>query len=206
LHRQYLIGAAAGGCGQLRAADVAQLLGWTAYDSGYHGLAQKYLVQALRLAQAGNDRVMGARLLSNLSHQANYLGRHGEAAQLARAAQEGSKGVATPTVSALLYAMEARAHAGNGDDRACSTALREAENIFSRRNTADDPPWVAYFDESEMAGESAHCFRDLRKPQLAEEFVTRAIDTTDPTFTRTLSFVRMVHAATEIEWLGSVVG
>src|SRR5215469_7174605 len=33
------------------AAEVAQLLGWTAYDIGRHGLAQRYLIQALRLAQ-----------------------------------------------------------------------------------------------------------------------------------------------------------
>jgi hypothetical protein len=46
-----------------------------------------------------------------------------------------------------------------------------------------------------MAGESAHCFRDLKKPKIAEEFIHRAIETTDPTFTRTLSFIRMVHAA-----------
>ncbi|HUZ55613.1 MAG TPA: hypothetical protein VMU94_24170 [Streptosporangiaceae bacterium] len=35
------------------AAEVAQLLGWTAYDIGRHGLAQRYLIQALRLAPGG---------------------------------------------------------------------------------------------------------------------------------------------------------
>lgn len=56
------------------AAQVAQLLGWTAYDDGRHGLAQRYLLQGLRLAQAADDRMMGSRLLSNMSHQATWRG------------------------------------------------------------------------------------------------------------------------------------
>jgi hypothetical protein len=55
------------------AADAAQLLGWSAYDAGRHGVAQRYFVQGLRLAREANDRLMGGQILSNLSHQANYL-------------------------------------------------------------------------------------------------------------------------------------
>ncbi|MER7268912.1 hypothetical protein ABT344_11475 [Micromonospora carbonacea] len=177
------------------AAEVAQLLGWTAYDLGQHGLAQRYLIQGLRLAQAGGDRVMGGRLLANMSHQANYLGHHQEAAQLARAAQEGTRGVASATVSAMFLAMEARARAGAGDSRSCASVLREAESAFNRRAACDDPPWIYYFDEAEMAGEAAHCFRDLRSPVQALEFVTQAIALTDPAYVRTHAFIRLVNAA-----------
>jgi len=177
------------------AAEVAQLLGWTAYDLGQHGLAQRYLIQGLRLAQAGSDRVMGGRLLSNMSHQANYLGQYQEAAQLARAAQEGTRGAASATVSAMFLAMEARARAGAGDARGCTSVLREAESAFNRRGEGGDPPWIYYFDEAEMAGEAAHCFRDLRSPKLALEFVTRAIELTDPVYVRTHAFIRLVNAA-----------
>src|SRR5262249_34939314 len=102
------------------ASQVAELLGWTAYDLGRHGLAQRYFIQGLRLAQAAGDRMMGGRLLASMSHQANYLGNHAQAVQLARAAQEGSRGAATATTMAMFLAMEARGHAGNGDDAACS--------------------------------------------------------------------------------------
>lgn len=61
------------------AADAAQLLGWSAYDAGRHGAAQRYFVQGLRLAREANDRLMGGQILSNLSHQANYLGNFSEA-------------------------------------------------------------------------------------------------------------------------------
>ncbi|MDB5910576.1 MAG: regulator [Massilia sp.] len=180
------------------ASEVAQLLGWTAYDIGRHGLAQRYLIQALRLAQAADDRMMGGRILSNMSHQATYLGNFAQAAQLARAAQEGSKGTASDTVMSLFLAMEARAHAGNGDDAACSRALSEAERVFERRNVEDDPAWISYFDPAELAGEGAHCFRDLRNPRLTQEFITRAVGLCDPMYVRTLAFVRLVHAASFI--------
>ncbi|MGH3276222.1 MAG: hypothetical protein ACRDNZ_18085, partial [Streptosporangiaceae bacterium] len=178
------------------AAQVAQLLGWTAYDDGRHELAQRYLLHGLRLAQASGDRMMGSRILSNLSHQATYLGHFGHAVQLARAAQEGSRGAATATVMSMFLAMEARAHAGNGDGAACSRALRDAERLFEGRVTADDPEWIGYFDAAEMAGEGAHCFRDLRSPRTALGFIARAEELTDPSYVRTLAFIGLVHAAT----------
>ena len=177
------------------AAEVAQLLGWTAYDMGRHGLAQRYLIQALRLAQAADDRMMGGRLLANMSHQANYLGNFDQAVHLARAAQEGARSATSATTMAMFLAMEARAHAGNGDEAACSRALREAEAYFQRRNPSGDPGWIGYFDAAELAGEAAHCYRDLRNPRITQEFVAGAIEQCDPSYVRTLAFVRLVHAA-----------
>jgi len=181
------------------AAEVAQLLGWTAYDTGRHGLAQRYLIQALRLAQAADDRMMGGRLLANMSHQANYLGNFDQAVHLARAAQEGSRSAVSATAMSMFLAMEARAHAGNGDDAACSHALREAEALFQRRDVAADPGWISYFDAAELAGEAAHCFRDLRNPRMTQEFVAGAIELTDPAYVRTLAFVRLVHATSFVQ-------
>jgi hypothetical protein len=181
------------------ASQVAELLGWTAYDIGRHGLAQRYFIQGLRLAQAADDRMMGGRLLASMSHQATYLGNFDHAVQLARAAQEGSRGAATATTMAMFLAMEARGHAGNSDDAACSRALSEAEKFFHRQNVADDPDWISYFDAAELAGEGAHCFRDLRNPRMTQEFITGAVELCDPTYTRTLAFVRLVHAASFIQ-------
>jgi hypothetical protein len=91
--------------------------------------------------------------------------------------------------------MEARAHAGNRDSAACSRAFREAEKVFEGSNPCDDPEWIRYFDAAELAGEGAHCFRDLRNPRVTQEFVTRAEELTDPAYVRTLAFIRLVHAA-----------
>ena len=117
-------------------------------------MAQRYFTQGLRLATEAEDPVLGGRLLSNLSHQANYLGRHDEAIQFARAAQASGAGRASATVSAMFLAMEARALASSGDARLCARALNLAEEAFGRRDPLKDPRWIGYFDELELAGEA----------------------------------------------------
>ncbi|WP_225078206.1 sporulation protein [Streptomyces sp. CoT10] len=180
------------------AAEVSQLLAWTAYDTGNHRLAHRYLTSTLRLTQVIDDRMFGARILGNLSHQANYLGRHTQAIQLARAAVEGAKGRATPRAMANYSAMEARALSNAGDRIAAGRAMNEAERHFEHADTAEDPAWLAYFDSAELMGELCHCFRDLKMRHEAVEQAQRAVDSTDPKYARTLGFCRMVLAQSQL--------
>lgn len=175
------------------AAEVVQLLGWSAYDAGRHGAAQRYFVQGLRLADEAEDRLMGGRLLANLSHQANYLGHFTEAVHLARAAQAAAAGRACPPVSAMLLTMEGRALASTGESAACARALTAAENLLDRGRNGSAPAWIAYFDSGELAGEAAHCFRDLGDPVRTSEFARQAAGTDAPP--RTRAFIGMVEAA-----------
>ncbi|RZT89059.1 hypothetical protein EV383_6014 [Pseudonocardia sediminis] len=174
-------------------AELAQMLGWSAYDAGRHAAAQRYLVYGLRLARDAGDVLLGARLLSNLSHQANYLGRFRDSVQLARAAISTSVDIPAPATLALLHAMEARALASLSDGAGASRALERAEVSLHRGGDAD-PPWISYFDPAELAGEAAHCFRDLGKGEEARHFAGLAVasPTTPP---RTRAFINMVTAA-----------
>jgi len=176
------------------AADAAEVLGWSAYDAGRHGAAQRYFVQGLRLAREANDRLMGGQILANLSHQANYLGNFSEAIQFARAAQAATVGEASATARAMFLAMEARALASIGDSQACAAALHRAEQAFDQHNPAEDPDWISYFDAWELAGEAAHCFRDLGQPHETLRFVEQAIDPVH-TPARTRALIEMVRAA-----------
>ncbi|WP_204295316.1 hypothetical protein [Actinoplanes campanulatus] len=175
------------------AADAAEVLGWSAYDAGRHGAAQRYFVQGLRLAREARDAVMGGQILSNLSHQANYLGSFTAAVHFARAAQSATRGKASATVRAMFLAMEARALASLGDARGCGAVLNRAELEFAQRREEDDPDWISYFDALELAGEAAHCFRDLKHARQTQLFAAQAID---PVLTpaRTRSFICIVHA------------
>ncbi|MER5580944.1 sporulation protein [Streptomyces asoensis] len=180
------------------AAEVSQLLAWTAYDTGNHRLAHRYLTSTLRLSQVIDDRMFGARILGNLSHQANYLGNHTQAVQLARAAVEGAKNRATPRAMALSLAMEARALSNAGDRVAAARAMNEAARHFEHADTGEDPAWLGYFDEAELMGELCHCFRDLKMRRQAVEQAQRAVDSTDPKYARTLGFCRMVLAQSQL--------
>ncbi|WP_206269826.1 hypothetical protein [Streptomyces sp. DH1] len=148
-------------------AEATLLAGWMSYDACHHGLAQRYFLQALRLAQDANDRRLAGSILSAMSHQATFLGRYTQAATLARAALMGISPVATPTLRAQFHAMEARALARTGDVAACEAALSAATKALESRNNEDEPEWISYFDDAELAAEAAHCFRDVNSARRA---------------------------------------
>ncbi len=148
-------------------AEATLLAGWMSYDACHHGLAQRYFLQALRLAQDANDRRLAGSILSAMSHQATFLGRYTQAATLARAALLGISRVATPTLRAQFHAMEARALARTGDIAACEAALSAATKALEGRASDDEPEWISYFDEAELAAEAAHCFRDVNSARRA---------------------------------------
>jgi hypothetical protein len=141
-----------------------------------HGLAQRYFVQALRLAQAADDALLAGSVLDAMSHQATFLGRHREAANLARAARTGTTGRATATLTAHFHAMEARALAAGSDATGAEHALSEAVRVFERRRPGDDPDWITYFDDAELSAEFSHCFRDLGRPAAAISYAQRSLD------------------------------
>jgi hypothetical protein len=172
-------------------AEATLLAGWMSYDACQHGLAQRYFLQALRFAQDRGDRRLAGSILSAMSHQATFLGHFTEAATLARAARMGIAGVATPTLMAQFHAMEARALARTGDKRACEQALAEAARFLDRRNSGDEPEWITYFDEAELAAESAHCFRDVNNARQAVEHAGHAMS---GSHVRSDFFVTMVLA------------
>jgi hypothetical protein len=177
-------------------AEATLLAAWMSYDSApASALAQRYFIQALALAQAGGDRLLGASILDAMSHQATFTGRFGEAASLARAARTGTAGIATPTLTAHFHTMEARALARLGDARGCDRSLAEAVREFERRRPDTDPAWIRYFDESELAAEFGHCMRDLGRASDAAEYASRSVATAeDAGFVRSDFFATMVLA------------
>jgi len=141
--------------------------GWFAYDAGDHRLARLYLVQALRIAHAAGSRLLGARIVCALSHQALHVGQVSLSVDLARAARAGVGPDATPRASAMLAAMEAMAHAGAGDAALCGQALDDAERALARATAQDgDPVWLD-FDEGGLLGHNARALRDLAAAGLA---------------------------------------
>ncbi|WP_436772210.1 helix-turn-helix domain-containing protein [Yinghuangia sp. YIM S09857] len=175
-------------------AEGTLLAAWMSYDSGHHGLAQRYFVQALRLAQTADDRRLAGSVLSAMSHQATFLGRYAEAANLARAAVLGTQRHGTATMTAQFHAMEARALARLNDQAGCSRALAEATSIFERHNPREDPEFISYFDQAELSAEFGHCFRDLELPGQATTYAEECLGGTDGSYVRSDFFATMVLA------------
>lgn len=181
------------------AADLTRLAGWTSYDIAAHGLAQRYFVQALRLAQAAGDRAYGSYVLITMSRQAVYLGHGREAVQLARVAQQGVGSSAPPVVQALLHAVEARGHGVLGEARPCTTSLARAEHALEIARQGDEVPhWARYFDEAQLADEFGHCHRDLQQYRAAAQHAERSLQLRSPAYARSRLFCRVVLASARL--------
>jgi len=157
------------------AAEATQLAGWCAYDTGEHGIAQRYLIHALDLARAVGDDCLGAEILAAMSHQATYLGNATAAIDLAQAAGRTAQRAGVPVLVAEAAVMEAHAHARRHDGRACAASLTTAEQALDRADRSRDPQWIAYFDEAYMSAKFGHCFRELGQAKQAERFAARSL-------------------------------
>jgi tetratricopeptide (TPR) repeat protein len=175
-------------------AEATLLSAWMSYDAGLHGIAQRYFLQALRLAQSGDDRRLAGSIMAAMSHQATFLGDFQEATNLARTARAGTGSEATATLTALFHAQEARALARLGAAAGCDRALASATRIFERQHPDEDPEWINYFNESELAAEIGHCMRDLGRARQAREHAAQAVSSADGKYVRSDFFAMLVLA------------
>ncbi|WKU07066.1 hypothetical protein [Micromonospora sp. HUAS LYJ1] len=156
------------------AAEQSYLVGWMAYDDGEHGLAQRYLIQALRLAQAAGTVALGAHVLAGMADQANLLGHPGEALMLARAGRRGLSKGDSPACLADLHILEGRALAALGEASAAAASVVKAEQTLGSVAHDEEPAWAKFIDVPYIFGEAAHCFRDLGQPSELERFANES--------------------------------
>lgn len=148
-----------------------------AFDTEAHGLAQRYLVQALGLARLAEDHALAAEILAAMSQQAVYVARPDQAIDLARAASAMATRAGSPILVTECHVAEAHGHAARNDARSCSQALTAAEHSFAMaRDNQDSPEWLLYFDEAYLSARIAHCFRDLGQGRHAAEYARRSLD------------------------------
>ncbi|MFJ4710169.1 transcriptional regulator [Streptomyces anulatus] len=146
-------------------ADAVLALASMAYDDQLPGLAQRYDLQAMRLAQAIGDR---GRLARGCIHQARLAAVRGDGREVltqARSAVVAATG-APALVRAYAAVTEARACAYNGDGAQCRAAVEQARAAFDRAGRGQDPRWLAWLDRPELEGQAAWA---LAMAGLAEE-------------------------------------
>lgn len=157
------------------AAEQASLLGWMATDDDQQALAQRYLIQALRLAQESGDIALGANILADMADQAQSLGYPREALRLAISGRHGLTPGDSPAITARLWALQARAHAGLSDPAAAAHSVIESERAFDRINSDTEPGCARFNDEVYLSGKWADTFVELQRPVEAARFARRSI-------------------------------
>jgi transcriptional regulator with XRE-family HTH domain len=158
------------------AIGLLELAGYEAVDLGADGVAQHRYLQALAVATASGEQLYGGYLVGvSLGHLALHCGFAEQTARLATAALHGTRECASPAVRAALLAVLARAHARLGNQDECLDALDGAERDLARSRLDEEPNWIAYFGEADLADEKAHCFFDLGQQALAQREATAAL-------------------------------
>ena len=133
-------------------AELGYLAAFVCFDSGLHGLAQRYYLASLGLAEHSGDPALRATILRGMSVQAYSLRHVREALRLAEAADAHS-GALPPARAAALAGQLAVASAANGLHRAASAQLRRAESLLDERGSADEP--VGAYHRSSLGHQSA---------------------------------------------------
>ena len=178
------------------ATGYLELAGYEAVDLGDDGLAQQHYLRGLGIATRSGDRLYGGYLIAvSLAHLALHCGDAEQASRLAVAALRGIEQAGPPAVRASFRAVLARAHARRGDEAACATALLQVETDLARSRPAEEPAWIRYFGEADLADEKAHCFFDLGLHELAQREATRATELLEPHRMRRLAIDTALHAS-----------
>ncbi|MFF4712036.1 MFS transporter [Streptomyces eurythermus] len=181
-------------------AELTRLAGWMAFDTGQQEAAQRYYIQALRLARAAADVPLGGYVLASMSLQATYRGFGDEGVDLAQAALERNRGLATARTMSFFRLVEARAHARAGDAQAAGTALKAAEGWLERSRPGDnDPSWLGFYGYDRFAADAAECYRDLKAPRQVRRFTEQALSKPTEEFVRSHGLRLVVSAVAELE-------
>lgn len=179
------------------AAELVYLAGWTSFDSGDHGVAQRYFSLAFRMAAEADDAPLAGHILRAAAHQAVDLGHPQRALELAEGSLAQRRySLANPREKALLGVVHARALAAAKMRPEARAALRRAEHDLSNAGTAEAPARVFFFSEASLAHETACTLRDLGDLKSAQTEFQRSVRT------RALPFAR-THAVT-LGYLGAV--
>ena len=173
-------------------AETAAMMSW---DSGMQATAQRYYILALRACKEAGDYAFGANILASMARQLLYMGRPDDALELIRLAEDGARGRAPGAVWSMLRTREAWAYAKLGRVQAFRRATGEAEEALADADRSDDPYWIRYFDEAELAGVTGGRLLDLAQEHRdqpayareAEALIDRALTLRRPESMRSFS-------------------
>ncbi|MET8679974.1 helix-turn-helix transcriptional regulator [Streptomyces sp. NPDC004647] len=136
------------------------VVGASAFDSYAHDDARKAFKFAADCAEEAGDWHLRAKTYSFLARQAVWIGQPDDGLTYAE------KGLVradrlTATEQAMLHTARARAFGKMGDVRDCMVAVGQADDTFAQSRPSEDPLWMAYYDEAQHNGDTAHALFDL---------------------------------------------
>src|SRR5579859_1747186 len=164
---------------QSAAGELAEVVGWLAYDAEQHDLCRQMNQESLYFTRLAGDKTVELLTLQNSSMNAASQGHPREALQIARSVLEGDYRL-SPRLRALFLTRKARALAQGGDTSALRL-LPEIRSLYHEGVSDEDPAWAWWIDERELAWHEAMVQRDLGMPERAIAQFERSVIATPAT-------------------------
>ncbi|MFE7777645.1 hypothetical protein ACFU5O_27855 [Streptomyces sp. NPDC057445] len=136
------------------------VVGASAFDTYEHDNATRNFKLAADCAEEAGDWHLRAKTYSYLARQSVWIGQPDDGLTYAEKGLVRSDRL-TATERAMLHTARARAFGKMGNVRDCMAAVGEADDAFTQAQPSEDPPWMAYYDEAQHNGDTAHALFDL---------------------------------------------
>ncbi|MGW0229563.1 XRE family transcriptional regulator [Actinopolymorpha singaporensis] len=176
---------------------LAHVAGFMAFDAYAFTDAERLFRFALACAEAAGTWHLRAKVLSSMARLAVWRGQAATALGLTDLALLRSDRI-TPTEQAMLLTARARGLARLGRTRETLRVVGAADDAFARSDPAEDPPWMAYYDAAQHAGDTGHALFDLEVrgyPTEAGRRLAAAVAGHTPAYARSRTISRIKLAS-----------
>ena len=141
-------------------ARLGRLAGFMSVDARDHQTARRCFLIALQIAAEAGDWPARLNVLSGMARQAVHLGDGDGALKLATLGRAGDS-AASATTRAMVRVLEARAYGALGRVQDAVAAVGQAEDLYAQGRPEDDPPWLWFYDEAQLLGDTGHALYPL---------------------------------------------
>ncbi|WP_280251547.1 helix-turn-helix domain-containing protein [Nocardia abscessus] len=155
------------------AAELAYLAGFKAHDAGEDGIAQRYFLSALRLAEESGVPGQDGFCFRILGLHATDVRQPQHAAELAERGVAAARDKVCPDTMSLFLVGLARCYAETGQHRAARNTLRKAEPWIDTEITTELPRWAALWcpNKASVARQTSKAFAALGDHAEAERYL-----------------------------------
>ncbi len=141
-------------------ARLGVVVGASQFDAYAHQDARQTFRFAAACAEEAKEWHLRAKSYSFLARQAVWNGEPDEGLTFAELGLARADRL-TATERAMLHTARARAFAKMGEVQQTLSAVGDADDAFAHARPEEDPPWMAYYDEAQHNGDTAHALFDL---------------------------------------------
>jgi hypothetical protein len=175
-------------------ADAAALAGWQALDTGDLDQAWALHLTAQHAAREAEDKSALVHAMAQQAYVLLDVGRHDDALELARVAQDQASGGVPPVLEAWLSAVAGEMAAAVGDELGARQALDQAAQVVPSDGADSAPvPYIA-LDACDLSRWRGNVLARLGDHDATEDLMA-ALEGMDESFTRASASLRCDLAA-----------